>query len=110
MQYKEIPLPAYQYKKEEENKFFLANEMVDNSFSKRDLEEAVQDIKPLLEEPPKKEISSFYKSRPPKIKWKPIEDELNNNKKAKLDPIWQIDVNQQEKKVIHRSGRKGCSS
>ena len=104
MQYKEIPLPAYQFKKEEENKFFLQNEWVDNSFAKRDVEEAVQDIKSPLEELPKEEISTFYKRRSPKIKWQPIEDELNNHKKAKLDPFWQIDVNQQEKK-FHSSKR-----
>ena len=92
LQYKEIPLPAYQFKKEEENKFFLTNEMVDNSFANRDVEEAVQDIKPPLEKPPKKEISSFNKRRPPKIKWQPIEDELNNHKKAKMEPLWQINV------------------
>ena len=105
LQYKEIPLPAYQFKKEEENKFFLENDWVDNSFANRDVEEAVRDIKPPLEEPPKEDTTQyFYKRRPPKIKWQPIESELSNHKKAKLDPIWQIDVNQREKKV-HSSKR-----
>ena len=105
LQYKEIPLPAYQFKKEEENKFFLTNEMVDNSFAKRDVEEAVNDIKPPLEEPKKIDDTKYFeKRRPPIIKWQPIDDEINEHKRAKLDPIWQIDVNQQEKKV-HSSKR-----
>ena len=62
-------------------------------------------IKPPLEEPEKiGDTLYFERRRPPKFKWQPIDEELREHKKAKLDPVWQIDVNQQEKKV-HSSKR-----
>ena len=43
--------------------------MVDNSFAKRYVEDAVQDIKPLLEEPIKKDDTKYFeRKRPPKTK------------------------------------------
>ena len=105
LQYKEIPLPACQFKKEGNNKTFLTNEMEDNLFDIREAEYYVKNIKPPLEEPKKIDDTLYFeRRRPPKIKWQPTEDELNEHKKAKLEPVWQIDVNQQEKEV-HSSKR-----